>query len=227
MSAVKREGLAARLIKDSQQINEGLSELGLIPENQPSAEPVDAGKAVLMVEIEKKNQKIQELTKEKAELLSQLEQLEQENSGFRADIDRLSEQLAALQAENEELRKTGSSREIPSPDLDVRSMVQELKILSSYYARGMVSHMVAERTYLAMREMMSYLEDVSRAKRIREGEFWNVAIWFFHAVFSRFRDEESFTEMVSALKDSSESAEVLLRLCSMLFAYLDIDGWKR
>ena len=115
MSAAKREGLAARLIKDSQQINEGLSELGLIPENQPSAEPVDAGKAVLMVEIEKKNQKIQELTKEKAELLSQLEQLEQENSGFRADIDRLSEQLAALQAENEELRKTGSSREIPSP----------------------------------------------------------------------------------------------------------------
>ena len=105
-------------------------------------------------------------------------------------------------------------------------MVQELKTLSSYYARGMVTHTVAERTYLAMREMMSYLEDVSRAKRIREGEFWNVAIWFFHAVFSRFKDEETFIEMVSSLNDSSESAEVLLRLCSMLFAHLDIDGWK-
>ena len=223
MSAAKREGLAARLIKDSQQINEGLSELGLIPENQPSAEPVDAGKAVLMVEIEKKNQKIQELTKEKAELLSQLEQLEQENSGFRADIDRLSEQLAALQAENEELRKTGSSREIPSPDLDVRSMVQELKILSSYYARGMVSHTVAEHLSAMGNDVLP--RGCLQSQEDSRGRVLECCYLVFRAVFSRFRTKKHH-RMVSSLNDSSESAEVLLRLCSMLFAHLDIDGWK-
>lgn len=74
-----------------------------------------------------------------------------------------------------------------------------------------------------MREITSYLEQAAPVKRIRDSEFWNIAIWFLYAVFRELKDEASFTAMVDELKSSRESSEVLL-FCSFLLAHLGIDS---
>jgi len=229
MSKNKREGLAARIIEDSLEINQGLSEAGLIPDDQNDKTDIkDTSKAFFMLEIEKKAKMIKELSEQQAELSARIEELEQENNDLHERIENLNTQINALQAENTELQnKLKSTRNITPPIVNVSELMKELKTASEVYARGVVTHSVSVRAYEAMRELMDYLDSNSRVKRVREGEFWNVAVWFFYEVFKHLRNEESFDEMINSIKNSAgSSAELLLQFGAMLLAYLNIDGWS-
>jgi|GEM_PF-1234564 myosin heavy subunit len=239
MSASKREGLAAKLIAESKEINEGLKKLDLAQESDENVDMTGATKeAFLMREIEKRDERIKELNEAQNDLLEQIQEFEQENIKYANEakelkdtISELKAQLSALKDENTELTQAREgiekARELAIPDLDVSDLIKELKVPARVYSRGLVTHAVAERTYDQMRDIMFYLERVAPVKRIREGEFWNIAVWFMHAVFNDLKDEPSLVEMAEMLKESSDSAEVLLQFCAMLLAHLNIDdSWS-
>ena len=235
MAARRRGSIADRIIEESVQINEGLMQLDAQDPDSEDELPKEAKEAFLMREIQKKDEKIKELSGDQEELLSQIEDFEQENLRYaretehlRHTINELEAKLSSLKNENAELAagQDGAlkSREISFPDLDVSDLSKELKVTSQVYARGVVTHAVAERSYELMREMMFYLEQAASVKRIREGEFWNIAIWFMYATFRELREDASFTAMVDELKNNRESSEVLLQFCSILLAHLGIDS---
>ena len=77
-----------------------------------------------------------------------------------------------------------------------------------------------------MKDLKFYLENIAPVKRMKDGEIWNVAIWFLHAAFSSVKARPGFEEMVTELIDGSDSAEILLQFCALLLAHLNIDGWS-
>jgi uncharacterized phage infection (PIP) family protein YhgE len=234
--AARRSGdLAQRLIEDTKQINEGLKQLNAQDPDSKEELPKEAKEAFLMREIQKRDETIKELSAGQEELLSQIEAFEEENlryaketENLRHTIKELEARLSSLESKNAELvagqDSALKSREISTPNLDISDLSKELKVTSQAYARGVVTHSMTERSFEIMREITSYLEQAAPVKRIRDGEFWNIAIWFLFAVFRELKDEASFTAMVDELKSSRESSEVLLLFCSFLLAHLGIDS---
>lgn len=235
MNASKREGLAARLLEESRAINEGLKQLELAQDPDSDVEMTDAAKeAYFRLEIERKNERIKELTETQNQLLAQVQEFEQENIQYITEInelkekvDQLERKLAVLEDENSQLKNAAQMPlDISSPDLDVALLVKELKNYSQRYARGLTTHAITERAHEQMKDLKFYLENIAPVKRMKDGEIWNVAIWFLHAAFSSVKARPGFEEMVTELIDGSDSAEILLQFCALLLAHLNIDGWS-
>lgn len=229
MATKKREGFAARLLEESAKINEGLKELDLAQDPESDEEIDESVKeAYLMREIERRNQEIRDLQETQNDLLVQLKEFEQENLKFSNENKELKNELTKLEkkkgkTEDLEADKITPGKEPTLPRVDINDLVNDLKTYSPLFARGSVSHGVAESTYNQMRDIMRQFEEMAPVKRIRDVDLWNVAMWLMCAIFNDIKDLSSVKEMAKPLKNNTDATEVLLQFYLIMLAHLGID----